>query len=157
MVLVQREGPGNLIDGQRSSGDVVRVCGKVSKVLAEGVAGGLERVDLLAVCFGAREARLGVAPKAPRKVVGAVPELRIVPAGLGQTVEAVDLAPRPVHTVPVPLRELLDGRVASHEERGPGGLRETRAPKRRAGKRMSLATSKGIKLQKQLNHRHGCI
>lgn len=68
--------------------------------------------------------------QAPGEVVGTVSEFCIVPAWLGEAVEAMDLTTDPVDTVSVALGKFLHGRVAPHEKRGPGALREAGAPKR---------------------------
>lgn len=137
MVLVQRKRPGDLVNGERGGRDVVGVRGELPELLAQGVAGGLVGVDVLVVRLGAGEARfgVGVGAESPREVVRAVPELRVVAAGFRQAVEAVELRAHPVHAVPVALRELLDGRVAAHEEGRPGGLGEAGAPGEERGER----------------------
>lgn len=71
---------------------------------------------------------VGVGAKGAREVVGTVPELRVVPAGLWQAVKAMQLPTNAVHAVPVALRELLDRRVTPHEEGRPGGLGEAGTP-----------------------------
>lgn len=71
---------------------------------------------------------MGVGAEGAREVVGTVPELRVVPAGLWQAVKAVELPTHAIHAVPVALRELLHRRVAPHEEGRPCGLGEAGTP-----------------------------
>lgn len=73
---------------------------------------------------------MAVGGQAPGQVVGTVSELRIVPAWLGEAIEAVDLTTDAIDTVSVALGKLLYGCVAPHEKRGPRALREAGTPER---------------------------
>lgn len=105
---------------------------KVPEIPAQGVAGRLEGVYVLIIRLGACEAALGVAMggQAPGQVVGTVSEFCVVPARLGEAIEAVDLTADPVDTVSVALGKFLYSCVTPHEEGGPGALREAGTPKR---------------------------
>lgn len=73
--------------------------------------------------------------QAPGQVVGTVSEFCIVPARLGEAIEAVDLTTDPVDTVSIALGKFLYGCVAPHEKRGPGALREAGTPNREKGRK----------------------
>lgn len=73
---------------------------------------------------------MAVGGQAPGEVVGTVSEFHIVPAWLGEAIEAMDLTTDSVDTVSVALGKFLYGCVTPHEERGPCALREAGTPKR---------------------------
>ena len=68
--------------------------------------------------------------QAPGEVIGTVSEFCIVPARLGEAIEAMDLTADPIDTVSIALGKSLYGCVTPHEERGPGALREAGTPTR---------------------------
>lgn len=72
---------------------------------------------------------MGMGGQAPGEVVGTVSEFCIVPAWLGEAIEAMDLTTNPIDTVSIALGKFLYGCVTPHEERGPGALREAGTPK----------------------------
>lgn len=73
---------------------------------------------------------MAVGGQAPGEVVGTVSEFCIVPAWLGEAIEAMDLTADPIDAVSIALGKFLYSCVAPHEKRGPGALREAGTPKR---------------------------
>ena len=73
---------------------------------------------------------MAVGGQAPGQVVGTVSEFRIVPAWLGEAIEAMDLTTDPVDAVSVALGKFLYSCVTPHEKGGPGALREAGTPER---------------------------